>query len=259
MPSIKQLAMEFANTFKGNQKLLLTLNNLHDVHPKDEILNYMRGRMITSMEATWRILGYDIYPPLFPSVHTIKLKSQEQVEQMNAKGIISELQIYLRRSPELANLTFKDFYQIYDYKTSKPKGNNIYYEEVFLDNILGVRNQNQKYYIYQLQRPRAVVRLGPIPWNCGEMWWLRMIILHKPVMTSIDNAKLVNNTRYETFQDAAVAWGLLEHTNEAEICFNGAINFETPPQLRSLFVVLTIQGFGTLQLYENFWSIMCAD
>ena len=46
--------------FKGNRKLELTLNNLDDVHPEDEILNYLRGRMITSMEATWRILGYHI-------------------------------------------------------------------------------------------------------------------------------------------------------------------------------------------------------
>jgi hypothetical protein len=46
--------------FKGNRKLEITLNNLNDVHPEDEILNYLRGRMITSMEATWRILGYHI-------------------------------------------------------------------------------------------------------------------------------------------------------------------------------------------------------
>ena len=43
--------------FKGNRKLELTLNNLNDVDPQDEILKYLRGRMITSMEATWRILG----------------------------------------------------------------------------------------------------------------------------------------------------------------------------------------------------------
>jgi len=176
---------------------------------------------------------------------------------MNQKSVMSEFQIYLKRSPELAPLTFKEFYKSYDYKETRPKESNVWYQEVHYIN--NERTRDKIYYIYSLSKPRAVVRLNPIPWDCGEMWWLRMIIRHIPVLNSVNDAKNVNGTIYQTFQDAAAALGLLENTNEAEICFNEAVGMETPPQLRSLFVALTIQGFRTLRLYEIHKGIMSSD
>ena len=159
---------------------------------------------------------------------------------MKQKGVMSELHIYLNRPPELHELTYKQFCKSYDYKTDIPRDRSVWYQEVYLQQ--GPRNTAKKYYIYKLKKPRTVVRLNPVPWDCGEMWWLRMIMLHKPVISSLSNAKRVNGVDYQTFQDAAAALGLLENTNEAELCFVEAVGIETPPQLRVLFVILTIQG-----------------
>lgn len=246
--------------FKGNRKLTLMLNNLENVHPEDQILNYMRGRMITSMEAAWRVLGYDIYPALYPSVHTIKLKTPEQMHEMNREGVMSEFQIYLRRPPEYTLFTYRDFFKEYDYSTSPPRNANVEFSEVDVDGIRGRKNQRIRYYIYKLQSPRAVVRLSPIPWNIGEIWWLRMLIYHKPINGVVENAMIVNNVRYNTFQEAAIASGLLEGTNEAERAFQDAItDGDSPAQLRSLFVALTIEGFPTLIIFENSHIAMAYD
>jgi hypothetical protein len=40
----------------------VNLNNTDDVDKDDEINLFLRGRMLCSMEATWRVLGYQTYP-----------------------------------------------------------------------------------------------------------------------------------------------------------------------------------------------------
>jgi len=246
--------------FKGNRKMTLILNNLEGVHPEDQILNYMRGRMITSMEAAWRVLGYDIYPALYPSVHTIKLKTPLQMREMNREGVMSEFQIYLRRPAEYAHLTFREFYKNYDYNTTPPRNAAIEFSEVDVEGLRGRKNQAVRYYMYKLQAPRVVVRLSPIPWNVGEIWWLRMIIYHVPVYGSAESAMIVRGVRYPTFQEAAIAHGLLEGTNEAEKAFQDAVtDGDSPSQLRSLFVALTIEGFPTLLIFENSHLAMAYD
>ena len=62
------------------------------------------------------------------------------------------------------------------------------------------------------------------------------------------NAYICNNIRYNTYQEACTANGLLSNENEAEIAFNEAIIDSTPSELRSLFVILTLQGFPTINM-----------
>jgi len=52
----------FKYLMKGNKKIQVFLNNTDDVGEADEIKLHLRGRMISSMEAAWRCLSYNIYP-----------------------------------------------------------------------------------------------------------------------------------------------------------------------------------------------------
>ena len=54
----------------------MLLNNTDDLHPDDQINHYLRGRMVSSMEAFWRIMGYQMYPASDPPVTTIKIKKK---------------------------------------------------------------------------------------------------------------------------------------------------------------------------------------
>jgi len=205
------------------------------------------------MEAAWRVLGYDIYPPLSPSVHTIKMKTPIQMQLMSAKGQMSEFQMYLIRPAQYIDWKFKDLFREFSYKTTQPVGADVEYEEIEVSNVVGIRNRHKKYYLYRMSIPREVVRLNPVPWDAGEMWWLRLIVLNVPIIGRAENAKVVDGFTYPTYQEAAVALGLLAGTNEAEICFaEAAQEGSNGFQLRELFVALTIQGFPTIIIFNNY-------
>ena len=55
---------------------------------------------------------------------------------------------------------------------------------------------------------------------------------------------------FPTFQQACVARGLCTDITEAVIAFSESIMFCTAPQLRGFFVLLTLQGFPTLHIYN---------
>lgn len=65
----------------------------------------------------------------------------------------------------------------------------------------------------------------------------------------------------ETFQQAAVCRGLCKDVLEAEHCFEDATLLSSPSQLRSLFVVLTLQGYQTRSLFDNekYFALMVSD
>ncbi len=99
--------------------------------------------------------------------------------------------------------------------------------------------------------------------NAGEIWYLRLLLLNIPTFSSKDyklipKNKIVDGKKiYDTFQEAAISYGLVYDLNEATTCFRDAIHFENCVKLRSLFVMLTIQGFPTLQIYSDFELRKC--
>jgi hypothetical protein len=50
--------------YKGAQKVKFRLQNADDIEDKDEISLYIRGRYLCSMDAVWRILGYQVLPTI---------------------------------------------------------------------------------------------------------------------------------------------------------------------------------------------------
>ena len=56
--------------------------------------------------------------------------------------------------------------------------------------------------------------------------------------------------RFETFQEACVARGLCTDITEAIIAFQESVIFCSPAELRAFFVLLTIQGFPTLHIFN---------
>ena len=56
--------------------------------------------------------------------------------------------------------------------------------------------------------------------------------------------------RFDTFQEACVARGLCTDITEAIIAFQESVIFCSPAELRAFFVLLTIQGFPTLHIFN---------
>ena len=60
--------------FKGVKKVRVDFDIVNDLHEKDEINQYLRGRIITSMDVMWRAFGFQTYPATYPFVRLICCK-----------------------------------------------------------------------------------------------------------------------------------------------------------------------------------------
>ena len=196
--------------------------------------------------------GYHTYPTPNPSVRVIKVKSESEMNKLIADNKVCDLQIYFNRPSNLKNLTYTLFFQKYTYSNKRPRqltnrsiaSNNDYYE-------INISYINKPYYIYtRNETNKNITRMEMVPLTIGEKWYLRLILYKTPVI-SFKDARTVDGITYATFQLAALARKLVEDENEAITAFQWAISFSTPAELRTLFVIMTMQGFPTLIIYEN--------
>jgi len=89
-----------------------------------------------------------------------------------------------------------------------------------------------------------------VPITIGEKWYLRLLLYNRPTF-SFSDIKTINGITYSSYQLACLAAKLVEDENEALIAFEWAIGFSSPAELRSLFVIMTTQGFPTISIYQN--------
>ena len=89
-----------------------------------------------------------------------------------------------------------------------------------------------------------------VPLTVGEKWYLRLILYNQPVI-SFKDARTVDGIAFQTFQEAALARNLVEDENEATIAFQWATLNSSPPELRTLFAIMTSQGFPTVKIYND--------
>jgi len=88
--------------------------------------------------------------------------------------------------------------------------------------------------------------------TAGELFFLRLILYNYPRISFPDCYKY-NGRIYKTFQEAAVATGIVKVNDEVYSCFEEAEHFQnmTPAELRTLFVISTLQGFPTLRILNE--------
>jgi hypothetical protein len=95
--------------------------------------------------------------------------------------------------------------------------------------------------------------------TAGETYFFRLIAKQR-AFTDFKDARTVGTTVYATFQEAAVAAGLVEDALDARECFQEAAHFQhggrqdihlTPARLRALFAHLTLNGYPTVSIYND--------
>jgi hypothetical protein len=97
---------------------------------------------------------------------------------------------------------------------------------------------------------RAICRLEQGRLGEGEKWYLRIILLNRPIR-SFQDAKLVNGVRYPTFQEAALRSNFIKDGDECLCAFREAILINIPRQMRALFTILTLQGYPTSLIFND--------
>jgi len=114
-----------------------------------------------------------------------------------------------------------------------------------------ITHMSKNYFVYKRnENCKNITRLEMVPLTVGEKWYIRLILYNKPVV-SFKDARTIDGITYPTFQQAALAAGLVEDKNEATTAFQWATVYSTPSELRTLFIIMTTQGFPTLKLYND--------
>ena len=168
-------------------------------------------------------------------------------------GQVCDLLIYFNRPTALQNFTFTALFQNYTYSQKL----TAQYRNVEMNNIelscftIYVPHTFKTYYLYKRnQRFRSITRLEMVPLTKGEIWYLRLILYNQPVL-SFKDARTVDGVIFQTFQEAALARKLVEDEKEVNLAFQWATLSSTPPELRTLFVIMTSQGFPTVTIYND--------
>ena len=198
-------------------------------------------------------LGYQTYPATTPPVRVIKIKTESELKAITDENKTCDLQIYFLRPTCLHNLTYCVFFQQYTYSNKLPRrftnNSTIRLQENVFE--ITVNRNKRKVFIFPRESAiKSVTRLEMVPLNIGEKWYLRLISYHKPSF-SFKTTKTIDGITHQCFQLAALAAKLVEVENEALIAFEWATVYSTPSELRSLFVIMTTQGFPTIKIFEN--------
>jgi hypothetical protein len=222
------------------------LNNTDGVHEGDEIKLHQRGRMLSSMQAMWYIMGYQNYPASQPSAKLIKVKLPHQVHDLLHDNKVCDLAVYFARPQDeeaLRFLTYTELFEKFDYNTTVPK-----YAATSDKPTYEVEVGGKTYFLYET-RSQHIVRMGMVPMVAGEIFWLRVLMSKLPAY-SFDELRTVDGVRYRSFQEAVQKRNLMDDQLTATEMFQEALVDCDPHQLRVLFVNMTLQGFPTVHIYE---------
>ena len=181
--------------YKGSKIEKMRLQNADDIDDQDEINLYLRARMLCSMEAMWRVFGYQTYPVSSPSVtcFKVKLPSTQVVHTQDEK--LTDLFVYFNRpnnidvtefqlpngEKNMDDLLYMEFFKLYRYNKYLPrryvnKQNLKNKEWWFVEFPNGKRA-----YIFRRNKPdNNIPRMHMLYPTMGEIWYVRLLLLNFP-------------------------------------------------------------------------------
>ena len=229
----------------------------------DEIMQYIDARVTPSTEAMWRIFAFDINsrePTVM--VLPVHLEGNDQIvfddsrfctdsdERPLIPDPVSKLELYFYRNNDFANAKYGEYWERV---IMTPQSGNV--KDEFQVTVRG-----KTFYFHPRVRGEMICRLTVMYPSAGEVFFLRMILLHTSPRNFID-ARTVNGQLYPTYQEACRALGLLDQQNEHTQCFDEAVRERSldPRQLRSLLLLLTLDGAPVKELFDQYENELSAD
>ncbi|XP_021996164.1 uncharacterized protein LOC110893362 [Helianthus annuus] len=226
----------------------------------NEIKNYTDGRFICPHEAVWRIFSFPIHhknPPV--QVLAVHLEGKQ-------------------------NLTFKQSQWLSDITSNSNIGkttltkwfvNNT--NEISNENNSGLSGVNLRYIDYlsmyrwdmsskKLMRRRSkreptIGRLTYVHPTCGELFYLRLLLNFQRGCCSFADVRTISGTVMPTFREACERLGLIGDDKEWATTIEGAAEWATAAELRSLFtcILLHCDVSNPRRLWETNWKCMSDD
>ncbi|THH06394.1 hypothetical protein EW146_g9626 [Bondarzewia mesenterica] len=205
-----------------------------------------------------RILAYEItrkepsvtcLPVHLPGENRPQFRRTDESETSST----SFLHRYFLRPSCLAHYRYEQFYEqfvLYPFHGEPLRDHE--YLEISQD---GVHRKK----IAKRSRGIKVARIRTVPFNAGDVFYLRLILLHTPARSFVD-ARTVHTVTYTMFYDAAKALLLVHDDNEGFLALDEAVrSLRTPAQLRFLFVRIIVEGYPPLPLWNSFRDSLALD
>jgi hypothetical protein len=239
--------------FKGGDKGRFSIVFDGDV---DEIDDYIKGRYLSCVKATYRILGYDISRKE-PGVKRlpVHLPGQNRAQFFRADDSQSSMSLllrYFRRPEALAELKYVEYFEQY----SLIKDDNTPLQSGEYQETSDIKHPSMR---IRSRKKDLVARIETVRPGTGELFYLRALLICKSAI-SFEHLRTIDDHIYPTFSEAARALGLFQNQNEAVVAMEDAIaDFKSPAQLRFLFAHLIIEGGPAPEMWSKFSSSLIED
>ena len=212
----------------------------HGQQVNDDFHYWMATKVTGTAECVMDLLGCDRYG-ISPTVIMLSLHLEDRrvvvVDEDDAeptpKGL-SQLQRYFRRptSNVFEDLTMLQYYEQFAIGTRASP----YQDE-------GDPDHNDRLYVQPYdEASRRVARFKNYLPSCGELYYLKVLLTYVP-SRDYSSLYLYQDVRYDSFQQSAIARGLVPSQHDGILCVHEAIAMKlTPSAVRGLSVILMRDG-----------------
>jgi len=247
-------AVKYLYIFKGHDRAVIAItadNSSLTVNDSvtNEIKNYIDCRYIGAMEAVWRIFHFPLHDR-HPAVQSLQVHLEHQ-----QSGIFQDGQAEAVVTKGEPRTTLTEFFHT---NSTDPAARHFLYHE-FPEHYSW--NTTAKRW---LRRKRASCTIGVMytsHQNQGDLYYLRLLLLHVRGPTTFSELRTVGNDLCETFKDVCLRLNLLEDDAEWRECLRDAVECRMPFQLRLLFVCILLfcEPADPLCLFQHFATDMTED
>ena len=230
----------------------------------DELQNYVDARYMPATEAMWGIFSFDLHsrePTVM--VLPIHLEGKDQLifddsatppigNEANSEvpDSVSKLELYFHRDNAYASLKYTQFWENV-ITTPRPSA---------IQGAFELHVRGRTIYMHPRNRGEMICRMTVMYPSAGEPYYLRLLLQRTSPRNFVD-ARTVEGTILPKYQAACQALGLLDQQNEHELCFEEAVRERCldAAQLRSLFVILTVDGGPARNIFDKYEHEMATD
>ncbi|XP_029347974.1 uncharacterized protein LOC103309041, partial [Acyrthosiphon pisum] len=243
--SIKSVMYIYKYIYKGHDRVTL------EVRDQDEIANYVNSRYVSPPEAVWRLFSYHLHgkshvvvrlPVHLEGRQNVYFAPGQEEERLQNQAVrhtkLTQFFALNATNADARQYLYHDIPTHYTWHIPRPERNlgNI---KQWCPRLIRMANVTlaRMYIVNPLDRDR---------------FHLRLLLLNRRGPQSFQDLRTVDGVVHETFTAAAVALGLLEDDRAWRDCLTESATFDTPRQLRYLFVTILVfcQPSNSRALYE---------
>lgn len=229
--TIKAVKYLYKYIYKGYDKIIYRLATTNETEGIDEIKQFQDARWISPPEAMWRIYRLPLYQ-MQPAVITLQLHLEDcqpinYNDNTNLRNIVGN--IFMQRT------MLTQFFWM-NANNKKAKHQKLLYQNFPEEYVW----DSQRRAWHERQQKEVIGRIATANPKEGERYYLRLLLAHIPSPTSYAYLRTIQGITYNSFNEAAIAHGLLQADDSNEKCMEEACMYRMPISLRQLFCTILV-------------------